>query len=811
MSRFALLFLCLTALVLGAALPQDAAAKDPDPEIEFNPFREAFMQQVGGQIKALKDDAARRRAAATSQGERDAIDEELREIRTLERRIDDTKMVESLYNSIKGGYKAIDDISKELERGFGKDSAINGTLALIGELGGQERMKQLSAASKLADGGLKYYKLLTGLRDDLNNISNKDLCPATRRFAQQITGLTTLMSNFGDKVPIIGAFIKGYGDVAGGLTKAVLELDGAFAKIDQDELRPGVHGTERGAMLRALYEVTFRNGTSPENAAGIPGLRDAYQTDCNRLVIWDREARKFHPVDDPSINAQVLRDRYAYFQRNGVPNPTPDQILDRYDRTVELTLEASEAYIEPGAEIRLTASARRVLGDAPMRNAYVRIALDTHSGFDAGTFLSPTEVRVGTPVRWKAPDSGARSFTFSATLEPSEDGLQALDAARAYVHTGGATRLVVTANPMKVPAGGRVILDAKLQDDRGQDLDANTPGFLRARADAGHFVQHAEAVAYKGIKSAWVAPQEPGTYTLHATYSGARISGLRRNALAAAEGEVTVEVSPAPWSLSIAPSSAAASPEEPATFTVSLVNEHDLPQRFEVVGGAGPAEQRAHWRTGGNLERSVTVEGGATHNIRIQAAPTSDAATRLQGELRARPHGDVTHRAVTFVATAAQAERAVSVRIAGTHHRATAGGARTLSQTLAPGTEIALNLAPWGPQREFCVTEVVERNRNMRQVELHSTGPNGCAWGTRNGRMSARWRVTSETATWSGPHVKAAPGSTTATFTVPDEPGTYTVTARGETKWSYVRNAPGGTARDTATDTASATFTVVVQ
>jgi len=110
----------------------------------------------------------------------------------------------------------------------------------------------------------------------------------------------------------------------------------------------------------------------------------------------------------------------------------------------------------------------------------------------------------------------------------------------------------------------------------------------------------------------------------------------------------------------------------------------------------------------------------------------------------------------------------------------------------------------------ICAKTVIEKNKRNRSVNVAYANANGCSYGTSDGRLSSTWKAEEDEVTWSGPHIKAGKPSNTATFTVPEEPGTYVVSADGKTEWKLDRKTAAGGASDKQTDRGSATFTIEV-
>ncbi len=806
----------LFTLTITAIGPGREPARADDPTIEYNAFKTLFLEQVGG---AIDREIATVEAALAAPGLSEAGAEDLRkslaELKATRRQVDDVSLVESLYSSVKDGYGAISDLAREVETGYGEDSALNAAICAIADFRGSSGLQQLSTLSTAADKGLTWYNAVTSLQSDLAALDTTELSPGTRRLAGQLTVLTGLMSNFGDKVPLIGAFLKGYGDVAGGLLKATTQLDARIKASEQGELRDGVHGLERGELLKKLRALGH------DGAHVVTGLRDAYITDTVAdggpvVAIWDRAKRRWVESAAPHPSAAELRKRYAFYAKRGQPNPTPQQILTAYQRTLALTLTPSATHVRPGETITLRAKGRLVVDDRPLGNVWVKVALVDHTGFGEGSFGGPTAVRVGESVTWTAPDNLNETYTFEATLDEASAaaGWALAEPASAKVRTGSETRVVLSASRTKVGFGGTVTLDAKVTGDDGRPLDAKAGGHItfEVNPDEGSLREYTPHTDALGLTRTWRAPDKAGRFVIRARYEGATSHALFGTHTAASEAEVTVEVVAPEWELRVAPSAVALEAEaedQTAVFRIELASGHDAPLEIDLAGDSGPAAERAFWTRSADFPARLTLGPGEATSFEVRFQPSSPKATRLAGRVRARLAGTDEVKTVRFEATRAAKARQVVIRARAENGKALAGGGANLDRELAPGAEVVLSFTPWGQMREFCVNGVVARNKGMKQVVLTRHDEGGCAWGTRDGRMKAAWSVTDETVRWSGP--VTARGKTGAVFVVPAEPGTFAVSAEGVVTWSYVRTAPGGTEKKMATDGDRATFEIEVR
>jgi len=620
------------------------------------------------------------------------------------------------------------------------------------------------------------------------------------------------MSAFGDKVPVIGTFVRGYGDVGGGLLKATLALDQKLIAAEGGELIDGVHGS-RKEMLDRLRALGI------EGAHRVEGLRDVYVADGGKVLVWDQAARDWAVASDveKGITPEELARRYRHYAGRGIKNPSVEQLLQGYSRTVVISLEASAGVVEPGQPVTLVPSARLVKDDRPVGGGlYVTVVEQSHTGFGSGSFSGPTKVMLGEKVTWTAPDNVGETYVLAADLsEESAKVARSTGPGTARVRTGAASSLTLQARPKSVAAGGEVELLAQAFDAEGAPLPAKASGTFAFSASpaGGSFGSYRSLDEGKGVTQSWRAPLKAGSYTVTATYSGAVKGSLLGSHQAGAQASVTVEVRPADFELSVDAQSKPASREAPAVFTVTLENRDAAPRRFALGGRVSPKEQAGRWRRSADFSGTVEVAAGQTRRFSFTFSPASDEATRLTARATAAPVGGGEGKSVEFSATAEEEAKTVAlvVAAAGQNGKAQVAGSARHEAKVEAGAKISLSFQPWGPRREYCTKDVIEKNRNMKQVVLFGHGPKGCSFGTEDGRMHAEWKVTEEKISWSGPGVSAAAGSERAEFVVPAEPGSYTVTATGTVAWAYERNTPAGRTRQSETESSSATFTITVR
>ena len=133
--------------------------------------------------------------------------------------------------------------------------------------------------------------------------------------------------------------------------------------------------------------------------------------------------------------------------------------------------------------------------------------------------------------------------------------------------------------------------------------------------------------------------------------------------------------------------------------------------------------------------------------------------------------------------------------------------------TLAAGGEAtvegtAVTAMTKGKRRLFCI-DPRSQTTVGQNVVIQRQGPHGCSWSVDSGSFHgyAEWSIEKETYSFSGGQVtQAAAGSGQATVTPPAGATSFTLSIRGETVWSYFRDAPGGRVTNRETETGSATI-----
>ena len=804
--------------VMLVALPAPAVA---DGDLSLDAFTDKLNGMVGNKIAGQVKDIDAKLAANPSAADRAKLVAQKQQLKSLEVRLSDEKIVRAWWNAIKSSKDAVKELAKEAELGYKGDSAINIGFFSAKNIKGLDFGK-LKGAWNSSE---KYIAALDGLSSDLGAIETSGLSPATKKLAGAMTALTRIMSTFGDKVPLIGDFIALYGNVGGDILKAAMALD---KKIEASEggqiMQAGMHGA-RIEMSEKLAEQGL--GT----ASYVSGLRDVYTSTEKGLIIWDRKAGNWVVVaEHENVSVAELTKRYLYFAKKGNKAPTPQQLLRGYKKTVVITLTPSKTNILPKETITLTVGGHLVSDESKSPKLEVEIKAVGNSGFGSGTFGGNTTVKIGDSLQWTAPDNVNEYYDFTADLAEhvvKQDIARSNGKAKARVRTGAGSKIELVARPTSVGFGGKVEVTAKVFTVDGQPLDAKASGYIdfsvkpaRAGGSGGYFQNFKDTTDQKGATRTWTAPDQAGTFEITASYAGATSGVFFTANTAGSSAQVSVTVEPPRFSITVDEAVKNAKKDAPAEFTVTIKNEEPADpkggeQGFTLQTRWGPKSQRSYWARSIS-EKVFWIKGGAEKQVTVRMKPTDEEeATTYKAKIIAVPRGatDKSHaKSVILTAVHKKKEGAFKVVVTGSGKdgKAQAGGKGKLERMAKSGDTIALSFRPWGKRRKYCTVDVVKKSKNMRQVVLNSSGPNGCDFGTSDGRMSTSWKVTEEKVTWSGPGVTAGNPSYKATFKVPDKPGNYVVNASGTVKWHQDSKRAGGRVTNDESESGSGSFTIKV-
>ena len=282
---------------------------------------------------------------------------------------------------------------------------------------------------------------------ELSGVFEQNQEPAAKRLSTNLTLLADIMSNYGDKIPVVGAFIAAYGNITSQMFKAVDNL-GERLNARNPWLNDATYGSNE---LTRAYRNQF-----PGNVWLKPvlGLRDCYVSDDNspgRVYIFDPKSRHrdrtsgqqldgafvpvnmYPPFDAMSVSQTIreLRRRYTMFDNAGVKTPRVRQVLREAGRIVRIEPLLDYASIQAGQGFTVQMVAYYAVDGLPVpRNQDLELVLSQDEGY-WGT--QTQSMRNGQFLTWPAPEAPGR-------YEISADLSEAAKSAGWHLHQGKAVK-----------------------------------------------------------------------------------------------------------------------------------------------------------------------------------------------------------------------------------------------------------------------------------------------------------------------------------------------------------------------------------
>ena len=324
---------------------------------------------------------------------------------------------------------------------------------------------------------------------ELSGVFEENQEPAAKRLSSNLSLLADAMSNYGGKIPLVGAFIAAYGDITGEMVKAVDKL-GEKLNARNPWLNDATYGSSE--LTRA-----YRNQMGGLWLKPVLGLRDCYVSDDGpqRIYIFDPKSRhrdrasgneydgafvpvsQYPPFDAMSFSQAVkeLRRRYTMFDKAGVKNPGVRQVLREAQRILRIEPQLDYASIQAGQGFTVQTLAYYAVDGRPVpRGQDITLVLSQNAGY-WGT--ETQTAALGQFLTWKAPET-AGSYEMSVDLsdEAKSDGwrLQQTRPVKAPYIVGVPTHLSLTPGVTRLATTRRqpVPIAVKLQDETGSRFSA---------------------------------------------------------------------------------------------------------------------------------------------------------------------------------------------------------------------------------------------------------------------------------------------------------------------------------------------------
>ncbi|MGI5820345.1 MAG: hypothetical protein ACOX9R_19835 [Armatimonadota bacterium] len=540
----------VVTVIASTCVPSVAVPVGQEAVLTGAAFVQKFTKEVADyydrQIKPLEQQRAtlqaqRASASASQQHQLDA------QIANLDRQISDltqTKAVAAghekawrIFNAAKGIHETL----TKMEDALNQSDTFSRQIVWLDRIAA-EQMAQAREAFSNANTVLDWATKLKSLRDHVSQMDQQTPTPHNKQMIVGLNALFWAMSEFGDKVPSIGDFIKNYGDVGQALVNASSRLD---QRLHGRSMGLLVEGRPNDGRLNAFDRQFPELAATRDMLSILPigGVRDAYAWPNGGILIWDPASDYWHSRRD--ITPQELLRRYAFFATYGNLDPSPFDVLGSTTRTIGIQLMPADAVVPPGGSTTITVSAQRMDGLAPFTLLRLRSeempSLTGALGLGGGSGrLSTGIVEPPETVIFTAPNTENYVYRITAEMGPDEVGT-IVGSPHCLVATGVRSRIEISADPDTVEPRGDGSIMLRVTDSQGRPLNAG--GRVEV---AGHGIEIERTIYSTGPNSGYVpfhAPQEPGRYRVTARFSGYIDAGYLygTNAMAAeAETFVTV-------------------------------------------------------------------------------------------------------------------------------------------------------------------------------------------------------------------------------------------------------------------------------
>jgi len=399
-----------------------------------------------------------------------------------------------LFESTKSGFDSVKKLATEWEtNGYSSTPT-----SFIPE---EVNLKKLKTYSNTALKGYDYYKKITGLNGKLKAIDTQGYSKATADLTKALTTMGTLMSEFGEKVPFIGAFLKGYGDLTVGFVDAIQKLN----KTVVTNINQGCIGTGTRADSSNMNKAWDEQGLAGMTACRENGLANVYANldKPSELYLWDpltyrevgagkKKKKKMgrwwfvHKVA-PGLTLNGLEKRYkALFKKSGgtLKNPSAKQVLHEYAKAVELRLTAENIGVSPGGKLKVKASGIRLADGQEVKGLFFELS-QTADGI-----TTKVKCRSGEMIEWQVP-SEKKAYILTSELQKESSAVwRAVNKGKLKYFVGTPSFVRLSLKPMVVildengvPDTDSFKLLTSVSNENGDYLDE---GFLSLVTDPAY-------------------------------------------------------------------------------------------------------------------------------------------------------------------------------------------------------------------------------------------------------------------------------------------------------------------------------------
>ncbi|MCA9545891.1 MAG: hypothetical protein KC613_15915, partial [Myxococcales bacterium] len=368
--------LLVALALLVPALPGRADPKDgvsQTAHLGLDQFRKLLESKANAKLAAaeavLKDPGA-------SEAQRAEARKTVADMKKALVGLDETGQVHGLYLAVKDARKSVNELNDQF-RLYG--STGEGTVLTTELLG--EKLGRVAKDFETYSKGLDYVAKGYALASDLEALGKQGYGPEVMRTAGALATLAHALSAFGDKAPLIGSLLKGYGDVTQALLGSVHQLEAKIEhNIDQGHIGVGSHG------VASAKNLAWNDQEIGGTGARVAGLRDVYRRlDPPEIFVFDPKAERTVVVEGRKVTRKgrwwkldtpdpdAVRRRFLTLRRSGVEAPTAAQILRDYRKKVFVRLSLAEDGVAPGGTLTVTPRVIRVHDRKRAQNVAVQV------------------------------------------------------------------------------------------------------------------------------------------------------------------------------------------------------------------------------------------------------------------------------------------------------------------------------------------------------------------------------------------------------------------------------------------------------
>ena len=352
--------------------------------------------------------------------------------------------------------------------------------------------------------------------------------------------LGAIMSEFGSKIPVIGDFIKGYGDIT---VEFVKTINGLHTRI-QSNIRQGHMGPWLGGAAETAWNQQGLGATVAYRKAGYRYVYCPVETDFP-VYVWDEaslrtikgvfgETKKLKGrwwrLDDPKvfptpISLSELENRFKRYLKAGNKNPTAQQILFGNRKAVEIRLTAPNLDPKmpgkgPEQTIIIKAEAIRITNEEVMKTAELEV-------YELANPEVKFPCKSGRPIKIRLPKEKGEYHLRAELNEASKQALLQLAPGdlKVWVGTETAIKLVVPTTEMTIEEKSPVSFKFSLMTVEGDPVDGGDLSIQDIEGGEFQFTyKFGDELQERFFDNQWIpyqsVPLESGLRTVAINYSG---------------------------------------------------------------------------------------------------------------------------------------------------------------------------------------------------------------------------------------------------------------------------------------------------